>query len=167
VRHFDPAPLASHYCGLKTVLFPFSSSSHRSPFGNVTAETLLYFVDSGRISKITLPDFVLNILGRQGAIHAKFKNSVVSFVKFLPDNLCLLFTHVEPDSLDETRDKPRADAALSLEPGQGRVDRAFEDPGQPDLVQALEPGQLISSTNIADLLRSEAAVLNWIRNSAP
>jgi len=39
-------------------------------------------------------------------------------------------------------DKPRADAAFSLEPGQGRVDRAFEDPGQPDVVQALD--ELIS-----------------------
>ena len=36
------------------------------------------------------------------------------------------------------RDEPRADAALSLEPGEGRVDRAFEDAGQPDLVQPLD-----------------------------
>jgi hypothetical protein len=35
------------------------------------------------------------------------------------------------------------------------------------LVQALEPGQLISSTAAADLLRKKGAVVNWKRNSTP
>jgi len=39
-------------------------------------------------------------LGRQGAVSARFKNFEVTFVKFLPDNQCWLFAHVEPEPID-------------------------------------------------------------------
>jgi hypothetical protein len=109
--------------------------------GKTTSETLLYFVNNGRIIKIALPDFVLNILGRQGAIDAKFKDSAVSFVKFLPDNQCLLFTHVEPDPLEETHDKPRAHSTFHpTEVTDFDVTLRLNNPSQTDLV-AIEPDE--------------------------
>jgi hypothetical protein len=109
--------------------------------GRTTHETLLYWVESGRITKITLPDFVLNILGRQGAIAAKFKNSAVLFVKFLPDNQCKLLAHVEPNPWDEAPNKARADTAFHP---TGLTDFSvtlrLNNPFQTDLV-AIEPDE--------------------------
>jgi hypothetical protein len=65
--------------------------------GKHTRDTLLYAADNGRIYQIEMPDFIMNILGREGAISAKFKNSAVNFADFLPNDECLLVAHVEPD----------------------------------------------------------------------
>lgn len=109
--------------------------------GRRTHDTLLYSVKNGRITLIKLPDFVLNILGRQGAITAKFKNSVVSFVRFLPDNQCLLFAHVEPDPSEQTSEKPSTDS--TFQPTQVTdfdVTLRLNDSSQTDLV-AVEPSK--------------------------
>jgi len=76
----------------KVVALNFSAGKH-------TSETVLYWVQNGRFSKMVLPDFVMNILGRQGAVAAKFR-MFVGVKKFLPDDECLLFAHVEPEYLD-------------------------------------------------------------------
>ena len=104
--------------------------------GRTTHQTLLYWIESGRITKITLPDFFLNILGRQGAISAKFKNSVVSFTKFLPDSECLLFAHVEPDPTEQTDSKASTDDKFHpTEVTDFDVTLRLNNPSQTDLVE--------------------------------
>ena len=75
--------------------------------GKTRYETLLYWIDNGKIFKVQLPDFMLNILGRQGGITAKFKNGSVTFDKFLDGNRCLLSAHVEVETHgNETARRP-------------------------------------------------------------
>jgi hypothetical protein len=83
----------------------------------------------------------LNILGRQGAITAKFKNSAVSFVKFLPDHECLLLAHVEPEASEQTNGKSRAgDPFRPTEITDYEVTLRLNNPSQTDLV-AVEPSK--------------------------
>ena len=113
----------------RVVALNFSAGKH-------THETLLYFVESGRITKIQLPDFVLNILGRQGAISAKFKNSMVSFSKFLPEGGCLLFAHVEPDPTEQTESKASSDDKFHpTDVTDFDVTLRLNNPSQTDLVE--------------------------------
>lgn len=57
--------------------------------------TELFHLERGRLTSVTIPAFIGNILGRQGAIE-RGKNLSVSFDKFLPNDRCLLVASVDP-----------------------------------------------------------------------
>jgi hypothetical protein len=121
----------------KVVAINFSAGKHRD-------ETVLYSLVNGVVSKVTLPDFVLNILGRQGAVSAKFRGAVI-FVKFLPENKCEFFAHVEPEFPEEK------DRMMRLDPEfrptscvEFKITLSLTDTGQTELI-AVEPDEVPDS----------------------